>query len=219
MSEELLNEILRNANRNNLFRSIVDGARDRGSMLEVHADRRNLDAGRIGFVLESGDDGFSFQELDDEGEPDGVVTLSFRSIIELRERSREICRLQALHRAATEEHLAHSEDDASYSNAGVIRSRLESAQASRALIEVRIESDNDVRHIRGFVASVSRDFVQLNVVTFNGDPDGVATVKLNDVSTIFEDDWEIRRARKLYENRAGLYDSAEFESLPPSQLS
>jgi hypothetical protein len=217
MSEELLNEILRNANRNNLFKAIVDGARDRGSLLQVHADRRSLDSGRIGFVLESGDDGFTFQELDDEGEPDGVVTITFRSVIELRERSREICRLQTLHRA-NNEMLVHGEDDHSYSSAGVIRNRLEAAQANNALIEVRLETENDVRHIRGFVHSVSRDFVQLNVVTYNGDPDGTATIKLNDVSTIFEDDWEIRRARRLYENRAGMYDSAEFEAGPSSPL-
>jgi len=50
------------------------------------------------------------------------------------------------------------------------------------------------------------------VVTYNGDPNGVATLRLRDVSTLFEDDWEIRRARRLYEMRDGLYDSAEFTS-------
>jgi hypothetical protein len=210
MSEELLNEILRNANRNNLFRSIVEKARDRGTMLEIHADRRDLDSGRIGFVLEVGEDGFTFQELDDEGDIDGVVTLSFRSLVELRERSREICRIQALHRA--EEEAETSDEDVEVSAADMIRGRLEAAQLSNTMIEVRIETDADCRHVRGFVTNVTGEFVQLNVVTYNGDPNGVATLRLQDVSTLFEDDWEIRRARRLYEMRDGLYDSAEFVS-------
>lgn len=210
MSEELLNEILRNANRNNLFRSIVEKARDRGTMLEIHADRRDLDSGRIGFVLEVGEDGFTFQELDDEGDIDGVVTLSFRSLVELRERSREICRIQALHRA--EEEAETSDEDLEVSAADMIRGRLEAAQLSNTMIEVRIETDADCRHVRGFVTNVTGEFVQLNVVTYNGDPNGVATLRLQDVSTLFEDDWEIRRARRLYEMRDGLYDSAEFVS-------
>ncbi len=210
MSEELLNEILRNANRNNLFRSIVERARDRGVLLEVHADRRDLDSGRIGFVLEVGEDGFTFQELDDEGDIDGVVTISFRSIVELRERSREICRIQALHQVQEEE--AASDEDVEVSTADLIRGRLEAAQLNSTMIEVRIETDADCRHIRGFVTNVTSEFVQLNVVTYNGDPNGVATLRLQDVSTLFEDDWEIRRARRLYEMRDGLYDSAEFTS-------
>ncbi len=210
MSEELLNEILRNANRNNLFRSIVEKARDRGTMLEIHADRRDLDSGRIGFVLEVGEDGFTFQELDDEGDIDGVVTLSFRSLVELRERSREICRIQALHRV--EEETETSDEDVEVSAADMIRGRLEAAQISNTLIEVRIETDSDCRHVRGFVTNITSEFVQLNVVTYNGDPNGVATLRLRDVSTLFEDDWEIRRARRLYEMRDGLYDSAEFTS-------
>lgn len=210
MSEELLNEILRNANRNNLFRTIVEKARDRGTMLEIHADRRDLDSGRIGFVLEVGEDGFTFQELDDEGDIDGVVTLSFRSLVELRERSREICRIQALHRV--EEETETSDEDVEVSAADMIRGRLEAAQMSNTLIEVRIETDADCRHVRGFVTNITGEFVQLNVVTYNGDPNGVATLRLRDVSTLFEDDWEIRRARRLYEMRDGLYDSAEFTS-------
>lgn len=215
MSEELLNEILRNANRNNLFRDIVEKARDRGTLLEVHADRRDLDAGRIGFVLEVGDDGFSFQELDEEGEMDGVVTIGFRSVVELREESREICRIKALN--DNPEEGTASDDDQSYASADMIRNRLEAAQATGALIEVRIETDNDYRHIRGFIVGVSSEFVQMQTVTYNGDPNGRATMRLREISTLFEDDWEIRRARRLYRLRDGLYDGAEFNHEAPPE--
>lgn len=215
MSEELLNEILRNANRNNLFRDIVERARDKGQMIEVHADRRDLDTGRIGFVLEVGDDGFTFQELDEEGEMDGVVTIGFRSVVELRENSREICRIRALYEHPDEEEA--SDDDQSYASSDMIRNRLEAAQATGALIEVRIETDNDCRHVRGFVVGVSGEFVQMQTVTYNGDPNGMATMRLREVSTLFEDDWEIRRARRLYRLREGLYDSAEFNHQAPPE--
>ena len=218
MSEDLLNEILRNANRNNLFRTLVEKARDRGTLIELHADRRDLESGRIGFVLEVGDENFSFQELDDEGQIDGVVTISFRSILELRERSREVCRIQALH-ATQDQEDETSDEDIEYSSADLIRGRLEAAFAAGLMIEIRIETDSDYRHVRGFVSNLSRDFVQLNVVTYNGDPNGVATLRIQDISTLFEDDWEIRRARRLYEMRDGLYDSAEFEENPSPEAS
>jgi len=212
MDDEILSEILRKANRDNLFQLIIERARDQGTLLQVYANGHDLETAYEGFVLETGDDAFLLQEIDDEGELDGTITMAYRSVLELREGSRLLCRLDALHGANRQEDYEAAEEGDEYSGADLIRGRLESAHANRRLINVRLASVTDFRHVAGFVRTITNAFVQFDVLTESGNPDGIATVRLEDIIAIYEDDWQIRRATKLYEQRHGLYDGAEFDA-------
>ena len=212
MDDEILSEILRKANRDNLFQLIIERARDQGSMLQVYANGHDMETAYEGFVLETGDDAFLLQEIDDEGELDGTVTMAYRAVLELREGSRLLCRMQALHGTNQDGDFESGEEGDEYSGADLIRGRLESAHTNRRLINVRLVSNTDFRHVAGFVRTITSAFVQFDVLTESGNPDGIATVRLEDVIAIYEDDWQIRRALKLYERRMGLYDNAEFDT-------
>ena len=212
MSEEILNEILRNANRDDLFRQIVVRAYRTGTMIQVYANPVDLSGGYEGYVLEVGDDAFAMQELDDEGELEGVITLTFRSVMEICERSRLLCRLQALRDAQKRAEYESGEEGEEYSQSDLIRGRLERARVRGDLVNVRISTPSDFRFVAGFVRSMNKEFAQFNALTESGNPDGIATVRMQDITAVFEDDWQIRRALLLHQSRENLYDEAESDA-------
>jgi len=214
MSDEILSEILRNANRDNLFRQIIERARHKGALVQVFANSHDMESAYEGYVLDLGDDAFLLQEVDEEGHFDGTITMSFREVTEIREHSRLLCRLEALRSQDAEapEDAEPGEEGEEYTGGDLIAGRLAMALAHRTLINVRVSSATDYRFVAGFVRTIAREFVQFNALTESGNPDGVATVRLRDISAVFEDDWQIRRAMQLYAKRGHLYDPAEFDA-------
>ncbi|MBI1320609.1 MAG: hypothetical protein GC168_16925 [Candidatus Hydrogenedens sp.] len=214
MSDEILSEILRNANRDNLFRQIIVRARSKGTLVQVFANAHDMESAYEGYVLDLGDDAFQLQEVDEEGQFDGIITMSFREVTEIREHSRLLCRLQVLREADADvdDEIEPGDEGEEYTGGDLILGRLQMAVAHETLINVRVSSSTDYRFVAGYVRSIDRDFVQFNALTESGNPDGVATVRLRDISAVFEDDWQIRRALKLYERRRDLYGPAEFDA-------
>src|SRR5690606_889232 len=112
-----------------------------------------------GYVLDLGDDAFLLQEIDEEGQLDGTITMSFREVTEIRESSRLLCRLEALRAAdaEVEEVVESGEEGEEYTGGDLILGRLQLALAHDTLINVRVSSSTDYRFVAGYVRSIGRD--------------------------------------------------------------
>jgi len=61
----------------------------------------------------------------------------------------------------------------------------------------------------GFVHGLLGGFVQLDRLTWYGEPDGMATIRISDIVRICRNDRHHQAALMLYEHRNDLYDDAQ----------
>ncbi len=214
MSEELLREILRNANRGDLYLQILREAREKNTLVQIHANPHDLEQPVIGYVRSIGDETCIVQELDWEGLPDGLTTITIRQIRQIQQNTRHLCRIAWL-----QQHHPHPFDpmeieDLTEDPEDCLVSELELARDSGQLVNCRIASENDFVQVLGFVRDIVDGYVQIHLLTIWGEPDGVATVRLQDIVSIYRNDRQQNAAYTLYENRHEVYKQTEW--LPPA---
>jgi hypothetical protein len=197
MSDELLREILRNANKENLFRALLVSAREGRVLVEVFADPKNLEASVTGFVRGMGEDTCTFEELDSDGEYDGMTTIRLRDVVEVVEDSYVLRRVAVLH-AHAESLYGNACEEVFTDTEDAILGELEAAARAHELASCRLSSGHDYSFVVGFVKRIGEEFLQIARVTRWGEKDGVSTVRLQDISLIYRDDQPLRAARFLY---------------------
>ncbi len=218
VSEELLREILRNANRGDLFMKILQEAREKGTLLQIHANPHDLEQPVIGLVRSLGDETCIVQELDWEGLPDGLTTVSIRQIRQIMQNTRHLCRIAWLQQQQLPTQVVLEEEEFAEDPLDCMISELETARDTGQLVNCRIASESDFIQALGFVHDIVDEYVQLNLLTIWGEPDGVATVRLQDIVGIYRNDRQQSVAYRLYQHRKDLYTQAEW-NMPESDFS
>jgi len=207
MSDELIREILREANKGDLFRKILLDAREAGTLVQVRSNPQNLDQSIVGFVRGVGFDTCTIQEVSSEGEEDGSTAVSLRSILQISQNTRKLRRTRLLH----EQSLAEPATDiANYDEEteDCISEELLRAREAELLVSLRVATEHDYTQVGGFVREVQDGYVQIQMITTAGEPDGVATVRLADIVCVMRDDRHHRAALQFYRNRHLLYGDA-----------
>lgn len=202
MSEDLLREILGNANKNDTFRQLLIRAHERQMLLQVFANPHNLDEFIIGYVNSIGPDTCTMEEIRYSGEGDGNNSFLIRDVIEIAEDTRLLRRV-ALLREHTEEIAEAEEIDTEVSDCFI--TELERAFARHEMVNCKIATPRDFRHVSGFVRDIRDGYVQIALVTMEGDPDGTATIRINDIVSVYRNEKRQQAAMLFHSERDRLY--------------
>jgi hypothetical protein len=203
MSEDLLREILGNANRNDTFRQLLIRAQEARALVQVYANPHNLDEFVVGYVRSVGPDTCTMEELRFNGEHDGNNTFFMRDIVQIASDTRLLRRIELLQERAGEE--AVRDDDLDAEVADCIQVELERAMARRDMVNCKIISHRDFRHVSGFVRAVLEGYVQIELITMEGDPDGVATIRVSDIASVYRNEKRQQAAMLFHSERDRLY--------------
>ena len=203
MSEDLLREILGNANRNDTFRQLLIRAQEARALVQVYANPHNLDEFVIGYVRSVGPDTCTMEELRFNGEADGNNTFFMRDIVQIASDTRLLRRIELLQERAGEEVVR--DDDLDAEVADCIQVELERAMARRDMVNCKITSPRDFRHVSGFVRAVLEGYVQIELITMEGDPDGVATIRVSDIASVYRNEKRQQAAMLFHSERDRLY--------------
>lgn len=191
---------------------ILREARRRGSLIQIHANPHDLEQPVIGFVRSLGDETCIVQELDWEGLPDGLTTVSIRQIRQIMQNTRHLCRLAFLQQEENGVQTGLEVDDIADDPLDCMRAELEAARDAGQLVNCRVASESDFIQAMGFVQDIIDGYVQLNLLTIWGEPDGEATVRLQDIVGIYRNDRQQSVAYRLFQHRHALYQQAEWAS-------
>ena len=203
MSEDLLREILGNANKNDTFRQLLVRAQDVGALVQVYANPHNLDECTIGYVRSVGPDTCTMEELRFTGEPDGNNTFLMRDVIEIATDTRLLRRIELLQERAGEEAVGDDDLDAEASDCILVE--LERAMTRRDMVNCKIATPRDFRHVSGFVRAIVDGYVQIELITMEGDPDGVATIRVSDITSVYRNEKRQLAAMLFHSERDRLY--------------
>jgi hypothetical protein len=214
VSDELLREIVQNANRDEQFRKQLIEAQRQHSLVEIYANPQDLDQGTIGFVLGVGHDTCRIQEVDEEGMPDGATTISLRDVRQVAWNTRFLCRLKLLfeNRSSffdTAEEAQDEDDEAEAPVLDDVLYELCQAMHNKHMISVRVATDQDYRHANGYVRRLTGGYLELDRVDRFGESDGKALVRIKDVVMIYRNDRRQQMAMLWREHRKDIYKDAE----------
>lgn len=204
MSEDLLREILGNANKNDTFRQLLIRAQDANALVQVYANPFNLDECTIGYVHSVGPDTCTMEELRFSGEPDGNNTFLMRDIIEIATDTRLLRRIELL-REHAEQEMEPAEEDLEAEVSDCILVELERAFARHEMVNCKIATHRDFRHVSGFVRAILDGYVQIALITMEGDPDGVATIRVSDITSVYRNEKRQQAAMLFHSERDRLY--------------
>lgn len=193
MSDDLLREILKEANRNDLFRQVLSKARQQRTLVQIHANAQNLEQSHLGYVRSVGDETLLLQELTWEGETDGTTAFNMRDIVQISQNTRKLRRVQLLHDEGLppeDLEIETLEEECS----DCVEAELQRAQSNGELVSLRVATDHDYNQIGGFVTLVGDGYVQLEMLTTAGEPDGVCTIRVRDIASVMRNDRQHRAA-------------------------
>lgn len=180
MSEDLLREILGNANKNDTFRLLLIRAQEARALVQVYANPHNLDEFVVGYVRSVGADTCTLEELRYTGEPDGNNTFLMRDVVEIASDTRLLRRIELLQEHAETE-IEEDEESFEPEVSDCISVELERALGRNEIVNCKITTPRDFRHVSGFVRSLLNGYVQIELITMEGDLDGMATIRVGDI--------------------------------------
>ncbi len=202
MSEDLLREILGNANKNDTFRQLLVRTQDARTLVQVFSNPHNLDESTIGYVRSIGPDTCTMEEMRYTGEADGNNTFFLRDVIQIATDTRLLRRIELLQ----ERNDADDEEDGIAPEASdCIVAELKHAQARLEMVNCKIATPRDFRHVSGFVRSIIDGYAEIDVITMEGDPDGVATIRVNDITSVYRNEKRQQAAMLFHSERDRLY--------------
>lgn len=202
MSEDLLREILGNANRNDTFRQLLVQARDNRTLLQVFANPHNLDESIIGYVRSIGPDTCTMEEIRHTGEEDGNNSFLIRDVIQIAEDTRLLRRIEILRECG---HGIEESEPLLADVSDCFVTELERAQALHEMVNCKIATVRDFRHVAGFVRNIRDGYVQIALITMEGDPDGLATIRINDIVSVYRNEKRQQAAMLFHSERDRLY--------------
>jgi hypothetical protein len=202
MSEDLLREILGNANRNDTFRQLLIQARDVQSLIQVYANPHNLDEYVIGYVRSVGPDTCTMEEVRFTGEDDGKNSFLLRDVIQIAEDTRLLRRVALLRERAD---VIEEPEAMDTEVADCFVTELERAQARHEMVNCKIATLRDFRHVSGFVNRIKDGYVRIALITMEGDADGIATIRINDIVSVYRNEKRQQAAMLFLSERDRLY--------------
>lgn len=203
MSEDLLREILGNANKNDTFRQLLVRAQDARVLVQVYANPHNLDECTIGYVRTVGPDTCTMEEIRYSGEPDGNTTFFMRDIVQIASDTRLLRRIELLQERS--ETLTTDTDDDLPEASDCILSELQRAAGSQEMVNCKVATPRDFRHVSGFVRSIINGYVEIEMITMEGDPDGLATIRVSDITSVYRNEKRQLAAMLFHSERDRLY--------------
>lgn len=204
MSEDLLREILGNANKNDTFRLLLIRAQEARALVQVYANPHNLDEFIMGYVRSVGADTCTMEELRYTGEPDGNNTFLMRDVVEIARDTRLLRRIELLQEHAEAD---GEEDEEGFEPevADCIAVELERALGRNEIVNCKITTPRDFRHVSGFVRSLLNGYVQIELITMEGDLDGMATIRVADISSVYRNEKRQQAAMLFHSEQDRLY--------------
>ena len=202
MSEDLLREILGKANKNDTFRQLLIQAQEREVLIQVFVNPHNLDEYVVGYVRSVGPDTCTVEEIRYSGEEDGNNSFLIRDVIQIAEDTRLLRRVALLREFAD---TIEEPEEVPAAPADCFTSELERAQARGEMVNCKISSMRDFRHVAGFVREIQGGYVRIDLITMEGDPDGVATIRISDIVSVYRNEKRQQAAMLFHSERDRLY--------------
>ncbi len=167
----------------NLFRSMLLEARQEKQLVCIFRDPSDLRRFAVGFVVAVSENDYTLQQIDPDGNEDGLDIGSIDDIIEIRKESRYTRQIALLMDNLKEAETGHKSMWNSKPNPD---SRLEDilrqAKDKKLVVNLLVATGDDELRFYGIVTDLTETHVKIDVLTDDGEPDGTTVIRIDDIA-------------------------------------
>jgi hypothetical protein len=161
------------------FLNTLHDARVKTRAVAVYADADDFQSYEVGFVEHSDSEEVILMCLTPKGEPDGRRAIRMEDVMRVDFDTVYTKKLELLYEYRAT--IFDKDFRPAPKGAAGLRAQLEHARESRTLVHLVDTSDFGPS---GFVEAVGEDFVEINRIGANGEPDGMATILMASISKV-----------------------------------
>lgn len=196
MADDLFCEILREAQREK-------------QLVCIFRDPLDLRRFAVGFVAAVSDSDYSLQQIDPDGNPDGIDIGSIDDIIEIRKESRYARQIALLMEKEEAEKAEKSEQrdwwNSSPSPESCLDEVLKRSIAEKLVVNVLLATGEDELRFYGIVREITDSHARIDVLTDDGEPDGTSVVRIEDIAGLQVNTRDERKVTLFNRHRMHLY--------------
>lgn len=194
MADDLFIDILREA------------ARDR-QLVCIFRDPSDLRRFAVGFVEAVSDEDYTLQQIDPDGNPDGLDIGAIDDIIEVRKESRYARQIALLMEKNGE---GRKEDPPQGWNGkqnpeSCLDAALRQSMTDKLVVNLLLATGDDELRFYGIVRDLSETHVRVDVLSDDGESDGTSVVRLDDIAGLQVNTRDERKIALFHRNRMHLY--------------
>ncbi|WP_078552093.1 hypothetical protein [Bacillus alkalicellulosilyticus] len=160
----------------------LEEAKKNNQLLEIYSDLSDVKKFKVAKVLDANEDYTIISEISHYGLYDGFSLIQTEKIFQINKNTRYIKNLEILFEAKNQSHFSFDVE-----NKDLILGFFEASKKQELVVIVELLEEVT---IQGFVQSIEDEIVMVDVLLYDGEPDGKAYVKKEDITCITCDNQE-----------------------------
>ncbi len=193
MADDLFCDILREAQR------------DR-QLVCIFRDPSDLRRFAVGFVEAVSDSDYTLQQIDPDGNPDGLDIGSVDDIIEIRKESRYARQIALLMEKEEEPKAKPTQGwNGKPHPESCLDEVLRRSMQDKLVVNILLATGDDELRFYGIVRDLTDSHARLDVLTDDGEPDGTSVVRLDDIAGLQVNTRDERKVALFNRHRMHLY--------------
>jgi hypothetical protein len=169
-----------------------EARRDR-QLICLFRDPLDLRRFTVGFVEAVSDTDYTLQQVDPDGNPDGLDVGAIDDIIEIRRESRYVRQISLLMEKEEEARTVKGWNGNPHPES-CLDEALRRSLAEQLVVNVLLATGDDELRFHGIVRDISETHVRLDVLSDDGEPDGTSVIRIDDIAGLrmnTRDEWKI----------------------------
>ena len=190
----------------NLFYKELRKACKNRDLVCVFRDPFDLRRFAVGYVVAVSEGDYTLQQIDPDGNPDGLDIGAVDDVIEIRKESRYTRQINLL--VENKEAIAAGRGDGWSGKPhpeSCLEAALAQAVAEKLVVNCMLATGDDEVRFYGIVREVTDTHARMDVFTDDGEPDGSTVVRLDDIAGLQVNTREERKVALFNRHRTHLY--------------
>ena len=189
-----------------LFCEILREAQKERQLVCIFRDPSDLRRFAVGFVEAVSDSDYTLQQIDPDGNPDGLDIGSIDDIIEIRKESRYARQIALLMEKEEEPQARPAQGWNGKPNPeSCLDEVLRRSMVDRLVVNVLLATGDDELRFYGIVRELTDTHTRIDVLSDDGEPDGTSVIRLDDIAGLQVNTRDERKVARFNRHRMHLY--------------
>ena len=188
-----------------LFCEILHEAQRERQLVCIFRDPSDLRRFAVGFVEAVSDSDYTLQQIDPDGNPDGLDIGSIDDIIEIRKESRYARQIALLMEKEEEPQKQPQGWTGKPHPESCLDEVLKRSMLDKLVVNILLATGDDELRFYGIVRELTDTHARLDILSDDGEPDGTSVIRLDDIAGLQVNTRDERKVALFNRHRMHLY--------------
>lgn len=187
----------------NLFLEIINRAKQHKKLVAIYTDKDETSTFSVGYVIDQIDEGLILHSIDTSGFDDGLMFMCLLDIYLIEIDTTYLRNLKIVSNESPKFNDFNSFILKRNKDENLIVDFLNKCLSDKKLVTMSLFFGKE---ITGFINEISDDMIVLNIITSEGETNGIACFKIEEINRIYIDGIDQRRISILFGNKGNSFD-------------